>query len=166
VDPGACDGYRLEARALAAGGEVVQAIHGLERVVDRVTDRVGCLRSLAELARVAHDEPRFDTALNEIARAGCATEPECVNNLTWVAQAEEADGSPRRALATYRRAHERAPDDDALLERMGSLSVRAGLNAEALQIYQELAHRHPADGRWTKAAEEQREAMLRGALKF
>jgi hypothetical protein len=40
------------------------------------------------------------------------------------------------------------------------------LNAEALRDYQELARRHPGDGRWRKAAEEQREAMLRGGVKY
>jgi tetratricopeptide (TPR) repeat protein len=164
VDPVACYGYGLEARTLALSGETAQALNRLERVVDRVNDRVGCLQLLARLAREAEDEPRFEMALNEIARAGCADEKECVSNLVWVAQAHESKGSSHRALATYKRAFDRAPGDDALLESIARLAGRAGLNAEALKDYQELARRHPADARWSKAAEEQREAMLRGVV--
>ena len=160
----ACEGYALEARALAAAGEVGQAMDRLERIVDRVGDRVTCLQALAGLAHSVRDDVRFDAALGEIARAGCTDVKQCVVNLVWVAQAQEARGNPRRALATYKRAYERAPDDDALLETMARLAETAGLNAEALKDYQELARRHPADGRWQREVDTQRGAMFRGVV--
>jgi tetratricopeptide (TPR) repeat protein len=166
LDPATCYGYGLEARALAAAGETTQAMDRLERIADRVTDRVACLQVLVGLARTVHDDPRFDLALGEIARAGCAEEKQCVSNLVWVAEKQEARGSPGRALATYKRAYERAPDNDTLLESIARLAAAAGLNAEALKDYQELARRHPGDARWRKAAEEQHEAMLRGVVKL
>ncbi|MDP9001389.1 MAG: tetratricopeptide repeat protein, partial [Myxococcota bacterium] len=90
----------------------------------------------------------------------------CISNLVWVAQTQESRGSLRRALAMYTRAYERAPDDDALLENVARLAATAGMNAEALKHYQELARRHPGDPRWRKAAQEQREAVLRGVVKL
>jgi tetratricopeptide (TPR) repeat protein len=136
----------------------------LARVADKVTDRVACLRTLVDLARASGDNHRFDAALLEIARAGCTDDKECVSNLVWVAQTREAGGNPAQALTMYKRAYERAPDNDSLLENIARLAGAAGLNAEALRNYQELERRHPEDGRWTKAAQEQREAMLRGAI--
>jgi tetratricopeptide (TPR) repeat protein len=166
VEPSACEAYTFEAGALAAGGEVGQAMDRLARIVDRVRDRVTCLRASADLARSAQDDVRFDAALVEIARAGCADDKQCVGNLVWVAQAQEARGSPGRALATYKRAYERAPQDDTLLEAVARLAGTAGMNAEALKDYQELARRHPADGRWKRDVEEQRGAMLRNGVTF
>jgi tetratricopeptide (TPR) repeat protein len=165
-DPTRCDAYGLEARALAAAGQPAKAMDRLAHIADKVTDRVACLQSLAGLARTAEDERRLDTALNDIAQAGCADDKECVNNLVWVATTQEVRGNLRRAMAMYQRAYERAPDNDSLLENVARLAGAAGLNAEALRDYQELARRHPGDGRWRKAAEEQREAMLRGGVKF
>jgi tetratricopeptide (TPR) repeat protein len=166
LDPATCYGYGLESRTMAAGGQTTQAMDRLERVADKVTDRVVCLQVLVGLARAVHDDPRFDSALGEIARAGCADEKQCVSNLVWVAQEQEAKGSAGRALATYKRAYERAPDTETLLENIARLAAAAGLNAEAFKDYQELARRHPGDARWRKAAEEQREAMLRGIVKL
>jgi tetratricopeptide (TPR) repeat protein len=165
-DPATCSGYSLEARALVASGRTAEAMDRLERIADKVSDRVTCLQVLADLARAVQDDRRFDAALGEIARAGCADEKRCVRNLVWVAQAQEARGSPGRALATYKRAHERAPDDDSLLESVARLAGASGLNAEALKDYQELARRHPGDERWKRAADEQREAIFRGVVKL
>jgi tetratricopeptide (TPR) repeat protein len=164
LDPATCEGYALEARVLTSAGQSAQAMDRLARVADTVGDRVACLRALTNLARSTGDNRRFDAALSEIVRAGCSDETECVNNLVWVAQAREASGNLVQALAIYRRAYERAPDNDSLLENIARLAGAAGLNAEALRNYQELEHRHPGDGRWRKAAEEQREAMLRGVI--
>jgi tetratricopeptide (TPR) repeat protein len=166
IDPRTCYGHRLEARALAAAGDAAQAMDVLARAADTVSDRVACLQALAGIARAAHDDHRFDAALNEIARAGCGDEKQCMSNLVWVAQFYEANGNPRRALSIYKRACERAPDDDSLLENAARLAGAAGLNAEALKDYQELARRHPGDAQWRNAAEEQHKAMLRGAAKF
>ncbi len=162
IEPSACEAYALEARALAAAGEVDEALVRLERSVDRVVDRVSCLRGLATLANVAHDDWRLDKALSEVARAGCADAKQCIGNLLWVAQAQEARGSPRGALAAYKRAYERSPEDDAILENVARLAGTAGLSAEALKDYQELARRHPGDARWKTEVERQRGAVIRG----
>jgi tetratricopeptide (TPR) repeat protein len=164
LDASSCNGYALEARVLVDSGQAVQAMDGLARIADKVTDRVTCLRTLVNIAHGAGDNHRFDAALVDIARAGCAEDKECVSNLVWVAQTRERAGNAAQALAMYKRAYERAPGDDALLENMARLAGAAGLNAEALRNYQELERRHPEDGRWRKAAEEQREAMLKGAV--
>jgi tetratricopeptide (TPR) repeat protein len=164
--PAGCEGYGLEARARVAGGDPARAMDRLERMTDKVSDRLDCLQVLANLARATQDESRLDAALNEIARAGCADQKQCVANLVWVARTQEERGSLRRALAAYKRALEKAPDNDALLESVAGLAARTGLNAEAFEDYQELARRHPTDGRWRKAAEEQRDALLRGVVKL
>jgi tetratricopeptide (TPR) repeat protein len=166
LDPATCYGYGLEARALAAWGEPVRALDRLEAIADKVSDRVGCLQILAGLAQAAHDDLRFDTALKEIARAGCAEENQCVGNLVWVAQIQEQRGNVPGALAMYKRAHETSPDDDALLENLARLAAATGLNAEALKDYQDLARHHPGDARWQRAADAQREALLRGVVKL
>ncbi|MBV9945315.1 MAG: hypothetical protein JOZ69_00525, partial [Myxococcales bacterium] len=162
LEPLTCDGYGLEARVLAADGQAAQAILRLEAVADQVRDRVTCLQLMARLSRATHDGAHFETALSEIARAGCGSEQDCVANLEWVAEAEAEEGSLRRAVATYKRAHERAPLDDRRLERLAQLADRAGLNAEALRDYEELARRNPTDGRWAKAAAAERDLVLSG----
>jgi tetratricopeptide (TPR) repeat protein len=166
LEPSMCKPYALEARGLAARGETGAAIDRLERNLDKVTDRVSCLRGLVALAVASHDERRLDAALSEIARAGCADAKQCVGNLVWVAQAQESRGSPRAALAVYKRAAERAPDDDAILENVARLAGATGLHAEALKDYQELARRHPGERRWTTEAEGQRGAMFGGVGRF
>ena len=166
LDPAKYDGYGLEARALTASGQAVQAMDRLGRACDTVGERVPCLQLLAGLASEAHDEPRLDTALKEISKAGCVDKEQCISNLVWVASTEEHGGNPRRALATYKRAFERAPDDDSLLENIARLAKATGLNAEALRDYQELARRHPDDVRWKQATEEQHGEMLRNAVKL
>jgi tetratricopeptide (TPR) repeat protein len=166
IEPAMCYGYGLEARALAASGDAGRALDRLEGIADKVSDRVACLQIMAGLAQMARDDVRFDRALKEIARAGCADDRQCVGNLVWVAQVQEQRGNTPAALAMYKRAHETAPDDDTLLENLARLAGAAGLNAEALRDYQELARHHPGDARWQKAADEQREALLRGVVKL
>jgi tetratricopeptide (TPR) repeat protein len=89
-----------------------------------------------------------------------------VGNLLWVAAMEEGRGNLRSALGTYKRAYERAPEDEGMLENMARLAAQAGLNGEALEHYEDLARRHPNDSRWKRAAEGQREALLRGPVRF
>jgi tetratricopeptide (TPR) repeat protein len=166
VDPAQCDGYALEAQALDAAGETAQAMDLLEHTADSVTDRVACLRALVGLAVRSDDPRRLDEALDAIVRAGCTDETQCVGNLVWVAQTHEGRGNLGRAMALYKRAYEKSPEEDALLEAIARLAGKTGLNAEALEHYQELARRHPGEARWQTAAQEQRDALLRGVLKL
>jgi tetratricopeptide (TPR) repeat protein len=166
ADPASCAGYVLEARALAAAGSSGRAMARLDEVSDRVRDRIACLRATVSLANDVRDDTRLEKALAEIVRVGCVDDRQCVPNLVWVAQEHESRGSMPRALAVYKRAHDAAPDDDALLENVARLAAAAGMNAEALQDYQELARHHPADVRWQRAAQEQRDAIARAAVKL
>ncbi len=166
AEPLACQGYTLEARAMAAAGETEGALARLEDAAEKDNDRVDCLRVFVELAGSAHDDSRLEKGLREIARAGCTDAKQCVGNLVWVAQVSEERGNAPRGLAMYKRAHDTAPEDDMLLENVARLAAVTGLNAEALRDYQELARRHPGDERWQKAAAEQREAMVRGVVKL
>ena len=164
--PTTCFAYGLEANALAAAGATERALDRLDEVSDRVSDRVECLRTAVTLARKPQDDARFDKAMAEIARVGCADERQCVPNLVWVATMHEQRGNASRALAAYRRAYDASPDDDSLLESVARLAAASGMNVEALKDYQELARHHPGDVRWQRAEEEQREAILRAAVKL
>jgi tetratricopeptide (TPR) repeat protein len=154
----------LEARARIASGDVTAGLKELTDAVDTVVDRVECLRSLAMLADEAHDERRATQALEKIAKAGCSDDGECAGNLAWIAIVEEGRGNQRRALALYRRARERAPQQDSLLESAARLAASLGLHAEAAEDYRELTRRHPGDPRWAKAAEDERMAAVRAAV--
>ena len=158
-----CEPHVLRARARIAAGEAMAALTELQAATDTVTDRVGCLQALEGIAQTLGDESRANAALNEIARAGCSDDKECAQNLRWVAAQEEAAGNPRKALVLYRRASERAPEDDNLLESVARLAVQAGLHNEAVDSYEKLARRHPLDARWTSALEVEREAVARNA---
>ena len=161
LGPTMCTGYALHARVLIAMGQTKQGLDEIERATDTVTDRLPCLRQLVAVATRANDLPRVESSLDRIVRAGCSDPGDCVQNLIFVAQQEEMHGSPRRALATYKRAFEQAPDDDGLLAQMARLSAAAGLHAEALEDYKKLARRRPQDTSWAAAAAREEDAAMR-----
>lgn len=161
IAPDKCDGYELAARARVASGDAVEGLNELDRAEGLVSDRVECLQKLESLAHSAGDEKRAQDALDRVANAGCSDSAECVRNLTWVAQREQARGNPTKALALYKRASQRAPEDDGLLETIARLAVAEGLHAEAAQDFDQLARRHPEDPRWRLAAGGERSAALR-----
>jgi tetratricopeptide (TPR) repeat protein len=166
VAPDKCDGYALAARARAASGDALSALSGLEKAIDFVSDRVACLRALALLSSSVGNRERAMAAREKIVNAGCEQDWECVVNLTWVAAQEEGTGNLRKALALYRRAHERAPENDDVLENTARLAAALGLHAEAAEDYERLARRHPQDRRWKPAAEAERDAALRSAVRL
>ncbi|HLK37223.1 MAG TPA: O-antigen ligase family protein [Polyangiaceae bacterium] len=164
--PPACEAHALRARARIAAGEPTAALRDLQVAADSVSDRVACLEALEGIARAAGDAPRANAALDQVVRAGCSDDRDCVRELAWVAARQEATGNPHSAYALYRRAYERAPDDDALLENIARLAAQAGLHAEAAEDYKRLAGHHPGDPRWPAAALHEREAAVREALKL
>jgi tetratricopeptide (TPR) repeat protein len=129
-----------------------------------VADRVSCLKALVEAADQAHDDKRATDAIDKVANAGCNDDGECAGNLGWAATAEEGRGNQRRALALYRRAHTRAPDQDWPLQSIARLAGSMGLHAEAADAYSKLARRHPGDRQWTVGADEEHAAAVKAAV--
>ena len=162
-EPDLCEPRLLHARARAAGGEREAGLLGLELAADTVKDRLRCLQELATLARALGNVARDQAALDKVAAAGCSDDTECAGTLTWVAQQEDARGNSGKAMATYKRAYERAPQNDGLLGTIADHAARAGLHAEAAQDYGRLAKMHPGDPRWQTAEERERGAAMKAA---
>ncbi|MDP9152200.1 MAG: hypothetical protein M3O36_19925, partial [Myxococcota bacterium] len=159
-----CEPRVLVARARVAAGEVVAGLTALESAADTVDNRVRCLEELVTMARAMGDETRVQRGLDKITNAGCGEDLECARNLSWVAQQEEQRGNSRRALGLYKRAYERSPEDDSLLECVARLAGRAGLHAEAAEDYDRLARRRPTEAQWKQAEDAERQAAMRGAM--
>jgi tetratricopeptide (TPR) repeat protein len=164
LSPDRCEARVLKARAQTVNGEAVSALKELDRHVDSVIDRVPCLKDLALLAMGAGVDGMATSAIDKVASAGCNDDVGCRLNITWAAQREEARGNRRKALALYKRAHDRVPDDDPLLEKMARLASDLGLHVEAAEDFERLARRHPDDVRWKPLAQEQRVVAERAAL--
>jgi hypothetical protein len=162
LGPATCEPYILHARAAIADANVAKGLSELADAADAVRDRIPCLEALATLADEAHDETRATAALAKIAANGCTDDVECASNLAWIASVEEHKGNSRRALAFYKRAYGRSPDD-GLLEAAARLAASTGLHTEAEDDYERLARKHPEDPAWRSAAEQQRNAALKAA---
>jgi tetratricopeptide (TPR) repeat protein len=145
-------------------GDAATGLDELEKAIDVVSDRVACLQKLESIAHSAGDEQRAQQALDRVANAGCSEDAECARNLAWMAQREQARGNVQKALALYRRANQRAPQDDALLEAIAGLAAAAGLHGEAAEDYEQLARRHPQDSRWKQAAQSEKDAAVRAVV--
>jgi len=164
LSPSKCDAYALRARALVAAGQAAAGLNELEKAVDVVSDRVSCLQRLESIAHTVGDEKRAQEALDRVINAGCTDDAECASNLSWVAQREQARGNQRRALALYKRASQRVPQDDALLETVAGLAAGLGLHAEAAEDYGQLAVRHPADSQWRLAAQQEKDQAAKAVM--
>jgi hypothetical protein len=166
IAPDGCEAYALHARARIASGDIDGGLSELEKAVDNVKSRAECLQELVRVARRAHSDRYALAALDKIVSAGCTESAECARNLRWVAQDEEQTGNIHKALALYRRAYEQSPDDDGLLEQIARLTAAAGMHAESAERYEQLARRHPNEGRWRQAATVERDAAMRGVVKL
>jgi tetratricopeptide (TPR) repeat protein len=164
--PDSCEGFALRARARVATGDSAEGMAQLEKAADAVGDRALCLRKLVEIARSAGDARRVESALDKIVTAGCVDETECASSLAWAAAQNEGEGNERKAFVLYKRASERFPDDDALLEHAASLAGRMGLHAESAGDYDRLARKHPNDPRWREAAAAEHDAAMREAVRL
>jgi hypothetical protein len=156
LSPRECLGFTLEARVLSASGQRGAAFDVVQKASESVDDRVLCLRSVFAMAKADGLRQRATAALDAIVRAGCTDDQACAEQLGWVGDQQRELGNVMSALAVYKRVREKTPDDEGVLQAMAELAARAGLHAEALQYYRELAERHPAEGKWTKAVEQER----------
>jgi tetratricopeptide (TPR) repeat protein len=161
--PATCEPYVLHARARMAGANIDEGLSELAEAANTVSERVPCLEALVTLADQAHDERRASAAMAKIAAAGCTDDSECSRNLAWIAGLEERRGNSQRALVFYKRAYDRAPDDDEFLQAAARLAASNGLHTEAQGDYERLARRHPEESNWRTAADQQHEAALRAA---
>ena len=162
--PEKCDGYALRARTRVATGDATGGLSDLAKAADSVADRISCLQELESIAYAAGDERSGQEALDRITNAGCSDDAECARNLSWVARRDEARHNPRKALALYKRASLRAPEDDPILEAIGRLAATLGLHAEASEAYEHLARLHPETVQWKAAAQGEKDAAVKAAV--
>lgn len=164
--PSSCDGFYFHAEALLAAGDAPGAVKELSEATGKVTDRTYCLERLAEVARLAKADPPLSETLDQISHAGCAEVKECVGNLRWVADFEQARGNRRRALSMLQRAAERDPGNEQILTEVAELASAVDLHAEALRAYEDLARLHPENPLWQAAIAAERTALLGGSAKL
>jgi tetratricopeptide (TPR) repeat protein len=160
--PDSCQARALEARALAATGDVTKGMAKLAAATSEVSDHIECLKALAALARRSHLDGAADDALDKIAAASCEDEPECAQRLTWVGREFEAAGRPLRAISLYKKALELEPDE-RLLEHVATLAAAHGLHGEAAADFERLGVAHPEQEEWRVRAAEERAAAMREA---
>jgi tetratricopeptide (TPR) repeat protein len=158
--PDACEGFELEARAGIALGDGVKALDVLRAAAPRVMNHAVCQRALLGLAVRLGDADAVSAAIEDLVHGGCGEDKECVANLVYAANVEAARGNVSRALLLYKRARDRAPEDDELLASAAALASRANLHAEAMQSYELLARRHPDQPRWASAVAAERAAIF------
>lgn len=162
--PGYCAAYSLTARIQIANGNAAGGLKDLSDAADAVVDRVECLRGLVILAASVGDDAHETDGIGRIASAGCRADAECARNLAWIGSIERGRGNAQRALALYKRAYERLPEDDTLLEVVAGLAADSGLHAEAADDYDRLARRQPTQPKWKDAATRERAAAVRSAV--
>ncbi len=160
--PSDCDARVLRAQILIQSGETKRALDELEAAMDEVENRLLCTQRLVTLARETHDDERMTRVVERLRRTGCTVEEECVSNLLYLAQAEEARGSRHRALGLYQSAHERAPERDDIVADVARIASSLGLHGEAIDAYGSLARKHPAETRWAEAILVEKQALSRG----
>jgi len=141
--PHECLGYWLRARVEAEAGQVDAALERFGTAAEQVEDRSRCLMHLVQLAADRGRSARASLAVDELARAACATEDECATNLLFAASAEVREKNLQRALALYRKSFEAAPKHEEALVAGASLASQLGLHGEAFDMYQRLARLHP-----------------------
>jgi tetratricopeptide (TPR) repeat protein len=157
--PTDCRGYELEARVVAAGGDLEGALHRLESSAQQVVEPIECFATIVQLAKRTQNERRITGAIDRLSQLGCSTGARCTAPLLRAAQAEAERGNLQRSLLFLRRALDRDPTDDALSAAGGTAS-RLGLHAEAMQDYSELAKRYPDTPDWRDAVVRERQALL------
>ncbi len=159
ASPGTCEGYVLSAQVESASGARSASYELLDHAADRTTDPAVCLSALVRLAMAATDEARASSAVERLARLGCSEETACTANLLAAGDFEQQRGNRQRALIFYRKAMDRAPDDDGVAARVAEASSTLGLHVEAFDIYRRLGGAHPEDARWSQAADRERQLL-------
>lgn len=162
-DPTSCEARvmlaELQAKTNGGRGKVV-ALDDLQQAMDEVENRAICGRELVRLALAYGDASRADAQIDRLVRAGCGSQNECYDLYTWAARTEESRRNVGRALVLYRRAAEAAPDHYDVVEHLGALAERTGLYGEAIDVFNQLARRHPEEPKWAQRVEELRAKAL------
>lgn len=161
VSPRSCEGHALSAELHAAAGAPRDAVKELEEASNRVDDRTGCLVRLVALMEATGQDREIETTLDRVANAGCASQDECAENFAFAARTFVERGSPRRAVAFFRKAVERAPDKEELLLEYARLASDLELHGETLAAYSRLAELHPDNTEYAQRVAEEREAIAR-----
>lgn len=157
--PTECEGYALGAELRAAGGDPKAAVGELEAATDRVGDRSVCLVRLVELMESTGLTAQVDDTIARVANAGCATPKECAENFAFTGGLYLGRGSPRRAIAFYRKAVDAAPERDEYLLEYARLTASLDLQAETLHAFTLLRERHPDVPEYAERAEAARAAI-------
>ena len=166
LSPRTSEGYVEHARAVAAAGDPGSALKELAGACAMVEDRITCLQEEVRLAISASDEAYVEKGVVGIVNNGCSDNAKCAADLEWVAEIEYERGNRQKALAFYRQALERAPDNDNLLEHVAAVASQIGLHAEAARAYDRLSQRYPADPRWKEAAAQERATALKDTVRL
>ncbi|MBK6464040.1 MAG: O-antigen ligase family protein [Myxococcales bacterium] len=151
--PTECDGYALGAELRAAGGDPQGAVRDLEAATDRVSDRSLCLVRLVELMESTGLTEQVDSAITRVANAGCSSPKDCAENFAFAGAFYLGRGSPRRAVAFYRKAIDSAPERDEYLLEYARLTASLELHAETLHAFTLLRERHPEVPEYAERAE-------------
>lgn len=166
-DPGAC-APRVLLAELQFGIDrergKVAALDELKLALDEVDDRSACSREFIRLSLAHGDGGRAELELDRLVRAGCGTAGECYDLYTWAARTEESRRNMGRALVLYRRAAELDPDRYDNVEHLGDLAEKTGLYGEAIDVFNQLARRHPEEPRWAARVGELRAKALSRTL--
>jgi tetratricopeptide (TPR) repeat protein len=156
-----------EARAVSARTKLApghhEALDELLAACDDVDKRIACLERVVQLSFAQNDSVRATSAMARIQRGGCNSDTECQSADVFLGEIEASRGNSASALAHYKRALDRKPEDEALTVRCAELASRAGLHAEAKQLYERLAARDPAKAEWHEAVSRETRALLTDA---
>jgi tetratricopeptide (TPR) repeat protein len=161
VSPNTCEGYAIAAEIRAAAGSPKDAIHDLEEASARVDDRTDCLMRLVQLMDATGQTNEIDATIDRVANAGCVSPGECVEQFAFAARTLVERGKPRRAVAFYRKAVDRAPDNDDLLLEYARLASELELHAETLHAYTRLSELHPEVPEYAKRVAEEKDNLAR-----
>jgi hypothetical protein len=135
--PDKCAGYALRAEAEVALKKD-GALAGLEDNLDKVSDKVGCIKTLAALSQSSGDRPRTARAIERLLGLSC-TATECAERYLFAAGVY---GGSRTSLMYLRKAVEQDPNDASLL-RLGTAAESFELWGEAADVLEKLAGRDP-----------------------
>lgn len=161
-EPRACASHERLARLrlLTGGEEGARAFDAFTNAAEVVDDRSACQRRVVSLALEVGDRRRADRALEALLRGGCGAVSECVELYGWAARTEEGRGRGRIAVGLYRRARTLAPERDDLLIKTARLAEQQEMFAEAIDAYEALRARQPANDEWPKHLTEVRRRAI------
>ena len=161
VAPTTCEGHALSAELHAEAGFPRDAIRELEEASNRVDDRTTCLMRLVLLMDSTGLTAEVEPTIERVANAGCVSHDECADNYAFAGRLFVERGSPRRAIAFYRKAVDSAPGKEESLQEYARLAGELGLHAETLHAYTTLAELHPEVPEYAARAAEEREHLSR-----